>query len=106
MNAVQTRSVCRTLDDPCSIHDARDGLCQRGDVIVEGHSKGLFVGMSGPVPWVFWDSVCTTNERFLVLCETLDHRGQRLKLYSRDRKSKSKRQPFQRPPSALCVKTA
>ena len=63
----------RTIDNPCSIFDAQNGLCQRGDVIVEQWAKGLFVGLTS-FPVIFWDVIDPTNERFLAVCETFDQR--------------------------------
>lgn len=69
----------RRIDNPRTIDDARDGLCQPGDVVVEVWTKGLFVGRCGRVAIIFWDSTEPNNERFLALCETFDARLRNLR---------------------------
>ena len=67
-------AALRTIDNPATIDDAREGRCQRGDVIVEGWEKGLYVGRAGHVAVVFWELIHPHNERFVALCETFDSR--------------------------------
>lgn len=72
----------RTIENPRTIDEAREGRCQRGDVVEEHWSKGLFVGMIAPnLPLIWWDGIAINNERYLGTCETFDYRKNRIRQY-------------------------
>lgn len=77
--AARPSVALRTIDNPATIADAREGRCQRGDVIVDGWNKGLYVGRVGHVAVVFWELLHPSNERFVALCETFDLRFRSLR---------------------------